>query len=147
MQAILSSFVYNSQNYHHQHQDVRTENGIEYGDTVDKMDFDYLSKVTMLNVLTATALADAPPPPASATLGGAVTSNTTVTWDASPGAQAYRIYQRRADTQDWSFVRERQGTETLLEGLIVDDHFVGVSALSTKGAESTITFAGLPPRR
>ena len=101
----------------------------------------------MLNVLTATALADAPPAPASATLSGAVTSNTTVTWDASPGAQRYRVYQRRADAQDWSFVRELQGTQAVLEGLIVDDHFVGVSALSAKGAESTITFAGLPPRR
>jgi len=135
------------ENYHHQHQDVRTEDGIEYGDTVDKMDFDYLAKVTMLNILTATALANAPPAPASATLGGAVTSNTTVRWDASLGAHAYRIYQRRADAQDWSFVRELQGTETVLEGLIVDDHFVGVSALGKNGAESTITFAGLPPRR
>jgi Zn-dependent M28 family amino/carboxypeptidase len=135
------------ENYHHQHQDVRTENGIEYGDTVDKMDFDYLTKVTMLNILTATALADAPPAPASAMLGGAVTSNTTVKWDASPGAQRYRIYQRRADAQDWTFVRDVLGTETVLEGVIVDDHFVGVSALSPKGAESTITFAGLPPRR
>jgi hypothetical protein len=135
------------ENYHHQHQDVRTENGIEYGDTVDKMDFDYLTKVTMLNILTATALADAPPAPASAMLGGAVTSNTTVKWDASPSAQRYRIYQRRADAQDWTFVRDVLGTETVLEGVIVDDHFVGVSALSAKGAESTITFAGLPPRR
>jgi len=92
-------------------------------------------------------LADAPPAPASATLGGAVTSNTNVSWDASPGAQRYRVYQRRADAQDWVFVRELQGTETLLEGVIVDDHFVGVSALSATGAESTITFAGLPPRR
>jgi hypothetical protein len=108
---------------------------------------DYLAKVTMLNILTATALADAPPAPASATLGGAVTSNTNVSWDASPGAQRYRVYQRRADAQDWVFVRELQGTQTLLEGLIVDDHFVGVSALSATGAESTITFAGLPPRR
>ena len=101
----------------------------------------------MLNILTATALADAPPAPASATLGGAVTSNTSVSWDASPGAQSYRVYQRRADAQDWVFVRELQGTQTLLEGLIVDDHFVGVSALSATGAESTISFAGLPPRR
>lgn len=135
------------ENYHHQHQDLRTENGIEYGDTVDKMDFDYLAKVTMLNILTATALADAPPAPASATLGGAVTFNTNVSWDASPGAQRYRVYQRRADAQDWVFVRELQGTQTVLEGLIVDDHFVGVSALSAAGAESTITFAGLPHRR
>lgn len=135
------------ENYNHQHQDLRTENGIAYGDTVDKMDFDYLAKVTALNVLTATALAEAPPAPASATLGGAVTSDTTVKWDAALGAQQYRIYQRRADAQDWTFVRDVYGTETVLEGLIVDDHFVGVSSVNAKGAESTITFAGLPPRR
>jgi hypothetical protein len=140
-------FTVGVENYHHQHQDLRTENGIEYGDTVDKMDFDYLAKVTMLNVFTANALSVAPPAPASATLGGAVTSNTTVKWDAAPGAQRYRIYQRRADAQDWVFVRDVQGTETVLEGLIVDDHFVGVSSVSASGGESIITFAGLPPRR
>ncbi|MFN3620117.1 M20/M25/M40 family metallo-hydrolase, partial [Sphingorhabdus sp.] len=135
------------ENYHHQHQDLRIEDGIEYGDTVDKMDFDYLAKVTMLNVLTATALANAPPAPGSATLGGAVTSNTTVKWDAVPGAQRYRVYQRRADAQDWVFVRDVEGTDTVLEGLIVDDHFVGVSAVGNNGGESLVTFAGLPPRR
>ena len=135
------------ENYNHQHQDLRTENGIEYGDTVDKMDFGYLAKVTALNVLTATALAEAPPAPTSATLGGAVTSDTTVKWDDALGAQRYRVYQRRADAQDWTFVRDVDGTETVLEGLIVDDHFVGVSSVNAKGAESTITFAGLPPRR
>jgi len=135
------------ENYNQQHQDLRTENGIEYGDTVDKMDFGYLAKVTALNVLTATALAEAPPAPTSATLGGAVTSDTTVKWDAAPGAQRYRVYQRPADAQDWTFVRDVDGTETVLEGLIVDDHFIGVSSVSAKGAESTITFAGLPPRR
>jgi acetylornithine deacetylase/succinyl-diaminopimelate desuccinylase-like protein len=135
------------ENYNHQHQDLRTENGIAYGDTVDKMDFSYLAKVTALNVLTATALAEAPPAPASAILGGAVTSDTTVKWDDALGAQRYRVYQRRADAQDWTFVRDVDGTETVLEGLIVDDHFVGVSSVNAKGAESTITFAGLPPRR
>jgi hypothetical protein len=134
------------ENYHHQHQDVRTENGIEYGDTVDKMDFDYLAKVTMLNVLTAAALADAPPAPASATLGGAVSSDTTVKWDSVAGALGYRVYQRRADSKDWVFVREVQEANTVLKGVIVDDHFVGVSAIGKNGAESTITFAGLPPR-
>ena len=135
------------ENYNQQHQDLRTENGIEYGDTVDKMDFGYLAKVTALNVLTATALAEAPPAPTSATLGGAVTSDTTVKWDAASGAQRYRVYQRPADAQDWTFVRDVYGTETVLDGLIVDDHFVGVSSVNAKGAESTITFAGLPPRR
>ena len=135
------------ENYNHQHQDLRTENGVEYGDTVDQMDFDYLAKVTALNVLTASALAAAPPAPVSATLGGAVSSDTNVKWDAAPGAKSYRVYQRRADAQDWVFVRDVQGTETILEGLIVDDRFVGVSAVGNEGAESVITFAGLPTRR
>ena len=43
-------------------------------------------------------------------------------------------------------MREVQGTNAVLEGLIVDDHFVGVSAIGNEGAESVITFAGLPPR-
>jgi Peptidase family M28 len=134
------------ENYHHQHQDLRTENGIEYGDTVDKMDFAYLAKVTALNVATANALASAPPAPAQATLGGAVSSDTIVKWSPSPGAQRYRVYTRRADAQDWTLASEAEGNETTLKGLIVDDHFVGVSAVGANGAESIVTFAGLPPR-
>lgn len=134
------------ENYHHQHQDLRTENGIEYGDTVDKMDFEYLAKVTALNVMTAKALASAPPAPVQATLGGAVSSDTIVRWSPSPGAQGYRIYKRRADAQDWTLDSEVGGVETTLKGLIVDDHFIGVSAIGANGAESLITFAGLPPR-
>lgn len=140
-------FTVGVENYHHQHQDLRTENGIEYGDTVDKMDFTYLAKVTALNVATATALASAPPAPESATLGGAVSSDTSISWTAAPGAVRYRVYQRRADAQDWTLAQEVEGTETVLKGLIVDDHFVGVSAVGKNGAESTITFGGLPPRR
>lgn len=139
-------FTVGVENYHHQHQDLRTENGIEYGDTVDKMDFAYLAKVTALNVATATALASAPPAPASATLGGAVSSDTHVMWSASPGALRYRIYQRRADAQDWTLAQEVTGTQAVLKGVIVDDHFVGVSAIGPNGTESVITFAGLPPR-
>ena len=140
-------FTVGVENYHHQHQDLRNENGIEYGDTVDKMDFDYLAKVTALNVATAGALANAPPAPTSATLGGAVSSDTSVTWIASPGASRYRVYQRRADAQEWTLAQETEATNTLLKGLIVDDHFIGVSAVGKDGGESVITFAGLPPRR
>lgn len=140
-------FTVGVENYHHQHQDLRTENGIEYGDTVDTMDFAYLAKVTALNVATATALASAPPAPESATLGGAVSSDTSVTWPATPGAVRYRVYQRRADAQDWTLAQEVEGTEILLKGLIVDDHFIGVSSVGKNGTESTITFGGLPPRK
>jgi hypothetical protein len=140
-------FTVGVENYHHQHQDLRTENGIEYGDTVDKMDFPYLAKVTALNVAVAGRLAAAPPAPASATLGGAVSSDTTVTWTPVKGASAYFIYTRRADEKDWKAVTRTTDTKHTLKGVIVDDHFVGVTALSADGTtESIITFAGLPPR-
>lgn len=139
-------FTVGVENYHHQHQDLRTENGIEYGDTVDRMDFDYLARVTALNVATANALAAAPPAPASATLGGAVSSDTTINWTAAPGAIRYRVYSRRADARDWTLASETTELKAVLKGVIVDDHFVGVSSLGKDNAESVITFGSLPPR-
>ncbi len=143
-------FTVGVENYHHQHQDLRTENGVEYGDTVDKMDFNYLAKVTALNVATANSLAAAPPAPVSAKLGGAVSSDTKVEWVPVTGATAYRIYSRKADQHNWTDVVEVSSASTtshVLNGLIVDDHFVGVSAVNASGKESIITFAGLPPRQ
>ena len=72
------------ENYDWQHQDVRTENGIEYGDTIDNMDFAYLEKVTKLNVAALAALASAPPPP-EPKVEGAVSTDTTVTWAVGDG--------------------------------------------------------------
>ena len=143
-------FTVGVENYHHQHQDLRTANGVEYGDSVDKMDFDYLAKVTALNVATANSLAAAPPAPVSAKLGGAVSSDTKVEWAPVTGATAYRIYSRKADQPNWTDVVEVSKASTTshdLNGLIVDAHFVGVSAVNASGKESIITFAGLPPRQ
>ena len=134
------------ENYDQQHQDLRTENGRVYGDTSDKMDFPYLAKVTALNVATIRRLADAPAAPAAVTLRGAVGSDTNVGWTAVPGATGYRVHWRRNDKQQWTDHRDVPGTatETVLKDVIVDDHFVGVSSLSAKGAESIVTFGGRP---
>jgi hypothetical protein len=143
-------FTVGVENYHHQHQDLRTVNGVEYGDTVDKMDFGYLAKVTALNVATATALSAAPPAPTSATLAGAVSSDTQVKWTPVAGAAGYRIYWRKADNPNWQDKVDVAGAtaaETTLKGIIVDDHFVGVAAMNAEGDESPITFAGLPSRQ
>lgn len=137
------------ENYTQQHQDVRTENGIEYGDTADKMDFDYLAKVTAINVAAIKRLAAAPAAPADVALEGALGSDTKVTWSAVPGAAGYRVHWRRNDAQDWQKHRDvpAGATETTLQNLIVDDIFVGVSALSKNGAESIVTFGGRAVRR
>ena len=143
-------FTVGVENYNHQHQDLRTENNIEFGDTVDKMDFPYLARVTALNIATANALAAAPPAPSSAKLGGAVSSDTIVEWSAVKGATGYRVYVRKADQSNWVdgiAVDDSMANSHVLKGVIVDDHFVGVSAVNASGNESIITFAGLPSRQ
>ncbi|MCW3836343.1 M28 family metallopeptidase [Sphingomonas canadensis] len=130
------------ENWDAQHQDLRTEGGKSYGDTPDRMDFDYLAKVTAINIATIRRLAKAPPAPAKVTIGGALGTDTNVKWDAVPGAAGYRIRWRRADAQDWTASRDVTGTDAVLKGVIVDDYFVGVSALAADGSESLVTFGG-----
>ncbi|MFZ4747191.1 MAG: M28 family metallopeptidase [Sphingomonas sp.] len=141
-------FTVGVENYDAQHQNLRTENGRVFGDTVDRMDFSYLAKVTALNVAVLRQLAAAPGAPASVVLEGAVSTDTTVKWAAVPGAAGYRLHWRRADRSTWEQSRDVTGTATseVLKGIIVDDNFVGVSALSAAGAESLVTFGGLAPR-
>ncbi|WP_298396511.1 M28 family peptidase [Sphingobium sp.] len=136
------------ENYDRQHQDLRTENGRVYGDTVEGMDFPYLAKVTALNIATLRVLADAPAAPATVSLDGALSMDTRVFWDAVPGAVAYRVYWRRADAQDWTDSRVvTGGTQVVLKDVVVDDHFIGVAAVGKDGAESIVTFGGMAPRK
>jgi hypothetical protein len=136
------------ENYNQQHQDLRTENGVVYGDTVDKMDFPYLGRVTAINAATITRLASAPAAPAQVSLNGALGMNTTVTWTPVPDASGYRIHWRRNDKQDWTAHRDvpAPAGELVLKDVIVDDVFIGVSALSADGSESLVTFGGRAPR-
>ncbi len=136
-----------NENWNAQHQDLRTEGGTVYGDTVDRMDFAYLAKVTDLNIVTLARLAAAPPAPATAGLKGDLSRDTIVRWAASPGAVRYRVRWRRNDAADWTQSRDVTGTETILMQVPVDDHFVGVSAVAADGAESLVTFAGRDPAR
>ena len=131
-------FTVGIENYDAQHQDLMPGKG----DTVDKMDFAYLAKVTALNIATTRRLASAPAAPEKVTLGGAVSSDTSVKWTAVPGAAKYRVHWRRADARDWTDHIDITGTETRLKGVIVDDTFVGVSAIGADGAESLVTFGG-----
>lgn len=143
-------FTVGIEDYDHQHQDLRTENGRKYGDTVDEMDFVYLARVTALNVALARELADAPPAPAGVSLDGAVSSDTIIRWTPVKDAAAYRLYWRRSDRSDWTDSRlivSSDKAEAVLPGVIVDDHFFGVAAVSPDGSESVVTFGGLPSAR
>lgn len=136
-----------AENWDRQHQDLRTEKGVVYGDTIEGMDFVYLSQVTAINVATLTQIADAPAAPEDVTIAGALSRDTTVKWRAVPGAVEYRVRWRHNDAQDWAETQDVKGTETLLVQVPVDDNFVGVSALSANGAESVVSFGGRERRR
>jgi len=131
-----------------QHQYVRTENGVAYGDTIDKMDFTYLAKVAAINIATIRRLAAAPAAPEGVTVQGALSRDTTVRWQAVEGAVKYRVHWRRADAQNWTTSRSVVGAnELILKNVPIDDNFVGVSAVAADGSESLVTFAGPAPRR
>mgnify|MGYP003860819285 CR=1 FL=1 len=131
------------ENWDAQHQDLRTDKGVVYGDTIDRMDFAYLAKVAAINIATIDRLADAPAAPATVTLKGDLSRDTVVTWDAVPGAAGYRVRWRRNDgATTWSTSLDVTGTTTTLKQVPVDDHFIGVAALANDGAESIVTFGG-----
>ncbi|WP_156677891.1 M20/M25/M40 family metallo-hydrolase [Sphingomonas profundi] len=136
------------ENYDRQHQDLRTEGGTRYGDTIDGVDFPYLARVTALNVAVLRQLAAAPPAPAEATIAGAVSADTVVAWTPVAGAASYCVHIRRADRRTWEERRcQADAGRVVLKNVNIDDHFFGVSALSAAGAESLVTFAGAAPRK
>jgi hypothetical protein len=155
------------ENYNWQHQDVRVENGIRYGDTIDHVDFPYLAKMTKLNVAALAAIASAPPPPEPKVEGG-VSTDTTVTWAPVQGAASYVIRWRRTDANQWEVSRgvgsnsgERPdvtcatpvhvvgqsqssggcGWKVVLPHIRVDDWVFGVSSVSKDGFESPVASA------
>jgi Zn-dependent M28 family amino/carboxypeptidase len=132
------------ENYTRQHQDLRTENGVRYGDTIDGVDFAYLAQVARLNIVTMAALASAPAPPSGVEIAGAVTPNTVVRWRPVEGAAGYRVWWRSTTDPQWRFSRwAGAGNEMTLEGVVIDDWFFGVSAVSADGFESPVVFPGV----
>ena len=133
-----------AENYTRQHQTVRVENGIRYGDVIDGVDFPYLAKVTRLNVIALAALASAPEPPRGLVVSGAVTPNTTLKWTPSPGATGYRVWWRDTTEPQWRYNRRAgEAGETTLKGVNIDDWFFGVSAIGADGFESPVAFPGV----
>ena len=131
------------ENYTREHQDLRTANGIHYGDVPEAIDFTYLQQVVRLNAISMAALASAPIPPAVVEIGGAVSPDATVRWTPVPGAASYRVWWRDTSAPFWTNHRDA-GNETALtlKDIPVDDWFFGVSSLSKDGFESPVEFPG-----
>jgi len=131
------------ENYIWQHQDLRTEDGIEYGDTLEHVDFDHAANLTSVNAATLAALGWAPPTPDNVRIGGAVQPDTTLAWDPveSEGLAGYKIYWRETTAPQWTDFRYvGDVTEYTLEGLVIDNYLFGVAAVGQDGNESVVSF-------
>lgn len=131
------------ENYNRQHQDIRVENGIEYGDVIEGVDFDYCARLTGVNAITLAGLAAAPPAPDSVAIGGAVQPDTRLAWKSveSSNLAGYKIYWRETTAPQWQHSRFVGNVEEfVLEGIVIDNFLFGVSAVSKDGNESLVTF-------
>ena len=134
------------ENFDRQHQDVRVENGVRYGDVMEGVDFGYAAKITGLDVATLAALSWAPAPPRAVRLGGAGQPAAILTWAApedSSDVAGYRVYWRRTDSPTWdSWEDVGTATRHVFAGRIVDNFYFGVASVSREGDESVVVFPG-----
>ncbi|MDA1029013.1 MAG: M28 family metallopeptidase [Bacteroidetes bacterium] len=132
------------ENYVRQHQNIRVENGISYGDVLEGVNFDYASRLTAVNAISLAGLAWAPPQPDQVRIGGAVQPSTTLQWDAveDPNLIGYKIYWRDTTYPQWQHSRlvAADVTEFTLEGMVIDNYLFGVASVGADGNESVVVF-------
>ncbi len=132
-----------NEHYERQHQDIRVEDGIEYGDVIEHVDFDFASRLTAVNAAVLASLAWAPPEPDNVAIGGAVQPSTTLRWDPveDPNLAGYKIYWRDTTAPQWQHSRfVGDVTEHTLEGMVIDNYLYGVASVGSNGHESVVVF-------
>lgn len=131
------------ENYNRQHQDIRVENGIEYGDVIEYVDVDYVKKLTAVNAINMASLAWAPPAPKVVKIGGIVESSVKLEWNKvdDEALAGYKIYWRNTTSPTWDNSRFVGNiTEFTLEGIVIDNYYFGVSSVGKNGHESPVVF-------
>jgi peptidase M28-like protein len=127
------------EDYTHQHQTPRTENGIEYGDFAKYLTPSFLGDVARDNAEALGQLAMAPAPPTNARLTGAVTPDAKVSWSAEddPERAGFEILWRETTEPHWQvYDFAASPGETVLRGVSTDNHFFAVRAVGKNGARS-----------
>lgn len=129
------------ENYTQQHQDIRVENGIAYGDVLEHVNFKYAAKLTAVNAINLASLAWAPPSPTTVKIGGIVEPSAKFQWSKVDGAKGYKIYWRDTTSPTWDSSRYvGDVTEFTLNGIVIDNYFFGVSTVGENGFESPVVF-------
>ncbi|MEM6963226.1 MAG: M28 family metallopeptidase [Bacteroidota bacterium] len=139
------------ENYDQQHQDIRTEEGIAYGDVIEHVNFEYAAKLTAVNAISLAGIAWAPPAPEGVMIGGAVKPSTTLRWEAveDKDLAGYKIYWRDTTAPQWQYSRfVGNVTEFTLKNVVIDNYLFGVVAVGKNGHESVVAYpTTLIPRR
>lgn len=129
------------ENYTQQHQDIREEKGIKYGDVVEHVNFGYAKKLTAVNAINLASLAEAPPAPSNVAIGGIVEAAAKFKWDKVKGAKGYKIYWRDTTSPTWDNSRYvGDVSDFLLKGIVIDNFFFGIASVGKDGVESMIVF-------
>ncbi|MDG1343945.1 MAG: M28 family metallopeptidase [Flavobacteriaceae bacterium] len=131
------------ENYNRQHQDIRTENGIEYGDVISGVNFKYAKKLTAVNAINLASLGWSPEEPKNVKIGGAVKPSTKLKWENPKNSKilGYKIYWRKTTSAYWENSRFVGDTnEFTLKGIVIDNFLFGVSSVGTNNQESIIVF-------
>lgn len=131
------------ENYNRQHQDIRTENGIYYGDVITGVNAAYAAKLTAVNTIALASLAWAPAAPKKLAIGGVVAPNTILKWTVSESKniEGYKVYWRHTTSPNWEFSRfVGKANEVTLKGIVIDNFLFGVAAVGKNGHESLVVF-------
>jgi hypothetical protein len=127
------------EDYNHQHQTPRTENGVEYGDFAKYLNATFLGNVARDNAEALRQLAMAPAAPTNARLTGAVTPDAKVSWSSEddPDRAGFEILWRETTEARWQvYDLATSPGETVLHGVSTDNHFFAVRSVGKNGARS-----------
>lgn len=131
------------ENYTQQHQDIRHENGIDYGDVVSAVNFDYAAKLTAVNAINLAAIGWAPPAVKEFSIGGIVEADVKFRWEKIEENKiaGYKIYWRDTTSPTWDHSRfVGDVAEVVLDGIVIDNFFFGIATVGKNGQESPIVF-------
>ena len=131
------------ENYVMQHQDIRVENGIAYGDVIEGVNLEYAKKLTAVNAINLASLAWAPPALKKLSIGGIVQASVKFRWEQvnDPNVAGYKIYWRDTTSPTWDHSRfVGDVSEATLEGIVIDNFFFGLATVGKNGYESPVVF-------
>ncbi|MFL6466328.1 MAG: M20/M25/M40 family metallo-hydrolase, partial [Pyrinomonadaceae bacterium] len=131
------------EDYTHQHQNVRTENGIFYGDTPEFVDFEYVANVARVNLIALASLANAPARPKNVIVVNRLNNNTELKWDANTDADlaGYEIVWRDTTAAEWTnTIPAGMETTYVVKAMSKDNYFFGVRAVDKTGNRSPAVY-------